>query len=366
MIERYGHGGDVWTAAEMYGIDKNRFLDFSSNMNPLGPPAAVGRIIREEWERELVRYPDPTCRELHAKIASTYGIPASSILAGNGAAELIDLAVRALKPRRVGLLRPCFSEYEEAAEKAGANIVDVPLSEELGFLPDPESEELQRMAEEGDLLFLGHPNNPTGRLLPPAYIEKLLSAGCRLILDEAFIDFSGDEESYSFIRKAPHSDRLFVVRSMTKFYSIPGLRLGFIVAHPEWITAMKKLQVHWSVNGLAQRVGTEVLGDRSFERDTLEWLQRERAWLTGKLAGVGLTVTPSDTNYLLFALPRQAPYSIRELQATMGKREILIRDASTFRGLDTRYGRVAVRLREQNERLIGGLASSLEQLNQNG
>jgi threonine-phosphate decarboxylase len=362
MLEKHGHGGDIWTAAELYGVDKNAFLDFSSNMNPLGPPEVAGGIIQEEWKRELSRYPDPDCRELRAKIADVYGIPAECVLVGNGAAELIDLAVRVLKPAKVGLLRPCFLEYAKAAERAEASVVDLPLAADRNFDPDWQSEELWDRAEQADILFLGHPNNPTGRLLPRPFLNRLMEWDKPVILDEAFIDFSGDEEHLSCIREAAFSERLFVVRSMTKFYTVPGLRLGFIAASPEWIARMKALQVEWSVNGLAQRIGAAVLGDKEYEEATLTWLRSERSWLKEALEQLGFQVTPSDANYLLFRLPSAWPGSIQMLQSRLGKKGIMVRDGSTFVGLDDRYGRTAVRLRKDNVRLIEGLAEALAEL----
>lgn len=361
-LERHGHGGDIWTAAELYGLDKNGFLDFSSNMNPLGPPESAERILREEWRRELARYPDPDCRELRSAIARLYRVPEEAVLAGNGAAELIDLAVRTLAPRTVGLLRPCFSEYAEAAEKAGASTVDLPLREENGFLPDPEDPGVIRGEAASDILFFGHPNNPTGRLLPQAFIRRMLQTGKPLILDEAFIDFSGDEERFSLIREAPLTDKLLIVRSLTKFYTIPGLRLGFIVAHPDLIRRMKRLQVQWSVNALAQRIGIGMLGDRDFEDRTRAWLGTERPWLKERMEQLGLRVTDSDANYLLFRIPDEYGFTVHDLQGAMGRRGILIRDASTFGHLHSQYGRTAVKLREDNVRLVQGLQESIREL----
>ncbi|MDF2924255.1 MAG: cobalamin biosynthesis protein CobQ [Paenibacillaceae bacterium] len=362
MIERFGHGGDIWTAAELYGLDKNGFTDFSSNMNPLGPPAIAGRIIREEWQRELSRYPDPDCRELRARIAGEYDIPMESILAGNGAAELIDLAVRALAPHAVGLLRPCFAEYAKAAQRTGAAVIDIPLSPGNGFVPDSSSAELWNAAGQADVLFLGHPNNPTGQLLPELFLERILAGTQSVILDEAFIDFAREERRCSRIRQAACSEKLFVVRSMTKFYTVPGLRLGFIVAHPGWIRRMKALQVEWSVNGLAQRIGEAVIGDRQYEAATREWLGMERPRLKSELEGLGFHVTDSETNYLLFRMPLGLNRTVQELQQYMGRKGLLIRDASAFPGLGPQYGRTAVRLAEDNRRLIAGLAASLEEM----
>lgn len=358
MLERHGHGGDLWTAAEMFGKSKDEFLDFSSNMNPLGPPAAVQTILRDRW-RDVIAYPDPAVRELIGKLAEKYNIPTESILAGNGAAELIDLAVRVIRPKVTGLARPSFSEYEDAVNKTGGTIREIRLDEADEFTL--QQQEVQEALADSDLLFLGSPNNPTGRLLPQDVRELLARTDKPVILDEAFIDFCPNEQNISLIRQAARSRHLMVIRSMTKFYSIPGLRLGFIVAHPDRIAEMRAQQVHWSVNTLAQLVGAAVLDDDEFERRTHAWLLEERPWLVARLQSLGLIVTPSQTNYLLFSL-RGLRLQVKELQAEMGKRGVLIRDASLFPGLDETYVRVAIRLREDNERLVRELQASILEL----
>ncbi|NOU95695.1 cobyric acid synthase [Paenibacillus sp. LMG 31456] len=358
MLERYGHGGDLWTAAETFGISKDSFLDFSSNMNPLGPPAAAEMILRERW-RDIVAYPDPAVRELRSKLAAKYKVPVEAILVGNGAAELIDLAVRVLRPGVTALARPSFSEYEEAVQKTNGAILEIPLHASHDFLL--QEADVEQALVLADLLFLGSPNNPTGRLLSAPVLERLAASEKPVILDEAFIDFHPDEDSITMIRKAAESRQLMVIRSMTKFYSIPGLRLGFIVAHPDRIREMQHQQVQWSVNTMAQLIGAAVLDDHDYEHRTHKWLAEERPWLSKSLTELGLIVTPSDTNYLLFSL-KQLNVTVKDLQAEMGKRGILIRDASLFPGLDDSYVRVAIRLREHNERMIKELRASLEVL----
>lgn len=359
MLERYGHGGDLTTAAEAYQLPAGEFLDYSSNMNPLGPPSAVERIFREEW-RDIVRYPDPAARQLRQAIARAYGVPEDCILAGNGAAELIDLAVRVLRPKVTGLARPSFIEYEEAVVKSGGAVCELPLTEENDFTLLQEA--VAPHMEGLDALFLGHPNNPTGRLLDPAFIRYVLSQGKTLFLDEAFLDFSEREQELTFVREAAVTEGLVVIRSLTKFYSVPGIRLGFVVACPQLIERMRSLQVPWSVNMIAQRVGAEVLGDHAFAEATRSWLQAERPRLEQALRALGLRVYPSDANYLLFRLPAAARFRVSELQERMGCKGVLIRDAATFAGLDASFGRVAVKLREENERLAAVMEEALQEL----
>lgn len=347
-MERYGHGGDLLTATETYGRPLRDWLDFSSNMNPWGPPEIVGQLMKEHW-RDIAKYPDPAVRRLRRKLSEAYQIPAESILVGNGAAELIDLVVRVLKPEETALARPSFSEYEEAVRKAGGKVSEVYLRRESQF----ELQDAETFASR--TVFLGHPNNPTGRLIPQSVLERLWESGTNMILDEAFIDFAPDESKISWIRRAAESERVQVIRSMTKFYAVPGIRLGFIVAHPDLIRKLAGLQTPWSVNFLAQLIGEAVLDEPAYAKRTRDWLLQERPWLTGELQALGLRVVPGDANFLLAALPDNSGWNVKRLQQAMAGKGILIRDASLFRGLDASYFRIAVRLRPDNERLLQGL-----------
>jgi len=354
QLERYGHGGDLRTAEDAYGIPADEWLDFSSNMNPWGPPEAVGELLRDRW-RDIVRYPDPAVRKLRAKLSTVYGVLADSILVGNGAAELIELAVRLLRPATTLLARPSFSEYEEAVRKIGGNIAEWPLHAEEGFLvPD-----LRQWAQPDRAVFLGHPNNPTGRLVPDETLRGLMQSGAQLFVDEAFMDFVPDEADRSLLREAAVSDRIIVIRSMTKFYAVPGIRLGFLVAHPDRVRRLAALQTQWSVNFLAQLIGEAVLDDHAYAARTREWLAQERPWLTGRLQALGLLVVPSDVNFLLASLPAETGFTAARLQQAMAAHGIMIRDASLFKGLDASYFRVAIRLRRENERLIRALQEVL-------
>ena len=351
-LERYGHGGDLLTATEAYGRPEEGWLDYSSNMNPFGPPEVVGELMRERW-RDIARYPDPAVRGLTSKLSHVYGISKESILVGNGAAELIDLVVRVLRPAETIIASPSFTEYEDAVRKAGSTIVSVPLERDHAF-------ELSVPQEAGGrTVFLGHPNNPTGRIVPARVLDALRQSGTRMILDEAFLDFLPDEEGISYIRHAAESTRIQVIRSMTKFYAIPGIRLGFLVAHPDVVRRLREAQTPWSVNFLAQLIGEAVMDERAYAERTRAWLQEERPWLAGELSRLGLTVFPSDTNFLLVSLPTKSGRDAPQLQSAMASKGILIRDASLFEGLDASYFRLAIRLRKDNERLLRMLKECL-------
>ncbi|WP_162848493.1 threonine-phosphate decarboxylase CobD [Paenibacillus nanensis] len=358
MLERYGHGGDLKSAEESFGLPASSFLDFSSNMNPYGPPAAVFDALLH-YKHDITNYPDPVSRSLRAKLAQRHGIEPDSILVGNGAAELIDLAVRALRPAKAAIAVPCFAEYGDAIRKSGAALYEGRLSAASGFQLD-RSWVSAAIAESGASLYmLGSPNNPTGALIDPALIRELLESGATVIVDEAFMDFVPEEGRFSLLKEAAFRRNLLVLRSMTKFYSIPGIRLGYIVGHPEALAPLRALQVPWSVNSLAQSIGEAVLDDEEFARTSLAWLQEERPFLQRELQSFGLYVHESQTNYLLLRIPDELLMTAAALQREMGKKGVLIRDASKFPGLDDSYIRVAVKRREQNERLIGTLRTIL-------
>ena len=361
MLERFGHGGDLLTAQELYGIGADRFADFSANMNPFGPPPCVADLLRH-YAETIGRYPDPASRGLIRKLALHHGIDERSVIAGNGAAELIELAVRCKAQSVVVIAAPSFAEYGDAARKAGSRIMPLRLNRENGFAVTMELAEqtLSRLRGEGvepgeALWFIGSPNNPTGKLCDPAIIRELLRQGERIVVDEAFMDFIPDARRFSVVEDAAAEERLIVIRSMTKFYAIPGIRLGYAVAAPHVIERLKRLQTPWSVNSLAQQIGEAVLEEHAYRSRTLQWLAEERPWFAGALQTLGLDVIEGAANYILLSVPAHTGYTASSLQSVMGMRGVLIRDASHFEGLSGSYCRVAVRLRSENERLLDAL-----------
>ncbi|GFN31791.1 threonine-phosphate decarboxylase CobD [Paenibacillus xylaniclasticus] len=361
MLERYGHGGDLVTASGLYGIPADQFIDFSSNMNPFGPPDAVHSVIEARW-RELERYPDPAVRGLRSKLARKHGLYEDRILCGNGAAELIELAVRTAplgSGSVIGIVVPGFGEYAEAAHKFGARTIRVPLLEEEGFRLS--EERIMAVAHEAhpDLWLLGSPNNPTGMAVDRELVMKLLDTGALVVIDEAFLDFDPDDEKRTLMREAAERPNLLVIRSMTKFYAIPGIRLGYAVGSAKTIESMRSLQTQWSVNSLAQWIGEAVLDDKLYAKRTRQWLAEERPWLSAALNHLGCKVFESRTNYLLVKLPQEYTANAAELQRQMGARGVLIRDASHFDGLNDRFIRVAVKLRDQNEQLLSAMSDCL-------
>ncbi|WP_274651456.1 threonine-phosphate decarboxylase CobD [Paenibacillus humicola] len=366
MLERFGHGGDLLTAQELYGLEASRYVDFSANMNPLGPPPCVAGLLRS-YADAIGRYPDPASRRLLRKLSQVHGIDERCLIPGNGAAELIELTVRLFAPSVTVIAAPSFAEYADAARKAGSRIAAMRLRRENGFALTPElaRQSLEKLRAEGvrqgeALWLLGSPNNPTGRLCDPAIVRWLTAQGERVVVDEAFMDFIPEEGRFSVLRDAAADERIVVIRSMTKFYAIPGIRLGYAAAAPETIGRLKALQTPWSVNSLAQQIGEAVLEDEGFRSRTLRWLAEERGRLAEGLKAPGFEVFDGAANYLLFSIPAGSGFTASSLQRRLGAGGVLIRDASRFEELDESFCRVAVRLRRDNERLLEELEAALK------
>jgi len=344
------HGGNVYEVARALGIKAADLVDFSANINPLGYPPGAEVAAAEAWE-VMTHYPDRQCQDLKEALAAYHGLSPDEILAGNGSTELIYLVVRALRPRRALIVTPAFSEYEAACRMYQAPVVFHPTAEEDSFT-------LRRPPDLGgaDLVFLANPASPSGALLTPGellpLVEALAASGSYMVLDEAFIDFVEDASLKASLGNFP---RLIILRSFTKFFGIPGLRLGYLMAKPGLTATLAEAQEPWSVNVVAQAVGLACLADQEFMDRSREEVARERDFLLAEMSRLpGLKVFAGKVNYLLAKLTGSGWLASRLRQALL-KHRILIRDASNFRSLDERFIRVAVRRREENEQLLRAL-----------
>ncbi|MFD2611062.1 threonine-phosphate decarboxylase CobD [Paenibacillus gansuensis] len=355
MLETYGHGGDLETAAQRFGIAREELLDFSANINPLGPPPNVTEAIIEGLS-SIIHYPDPGHRRLNQLLAARLGLQPECIIVGNGAAECMALALLGLNAGTVGIAVPCFSEYGQLAVQFGAKVLTAAGTAEQGFIPALAN--LRRLIAASDAVFLGSPNNPTGTVYSLGILHELVELaeehGTYLIMDEAFIDFIPPEERITLLPELHRYPHLILIHSMTKFYAIPGLRLGYAAAHPETAAKLRGKQVTWSVNALALLAGEACLGGglEDYEQRTRELIKRQREWLVTQLSTpeLGLRIWPSAANFLLLRLPET--WTASEFQQSMGRRGIMIRSCAMYEGLTPQDIRVAVRSAEDNIRLV--------------
>jgi len=349
------HGGNLRRLAEKAGRPRESLLDFSANINPLGPPESLRPVISRTLE-EVIHYPDPQSGELAEAIARSFGLAPDQVVLGNGSTELIFALPRALNMTRALIPAPCYVDYSRAAAMAGLKVDFVPLSEEQDFALSCQA--LQDQVRAGDLVILGVPNNPTGSCPDPASIRALAAANPEafFLLDEAFADFvPGLGTGFD-----PSLDNLGVVRSMTKFYAIPGLRLGFGL-FPFGAAPLIRDQVPpWSVNVLAQAVGLDALGQLDYADRTRSLVSVERDRLQRSLEQVpGLRIFPGRANYLFGKVESPSVTAGDLAEGMLKDHGIPIRVCDNYHGLDERYFRVAVKAGQENERLVAALADVL-------
>lgn len=303
----------------------------------------------------VVNYPDPEARGLREAIASAYGVHEEEIVLGNGAAELFYCFFYTMRPKRVLLPVPSFSEYERAARAAGAEIRYIPLAKEQGFAFDLKS--AAERLDDADAIVLCSPNNPTGRLLKRqelcAFLEEAEGRGVWVVMDESFLDFREDREEYTVRRLVKRYPHLFVVQSMTKFFALPGLRLGFGIIEPKMCRRLEAGKDVWNVNFLAQMAGIAALSDQEYQEETRSFIREEKGFLASELAKFsGVEVFAPSVNFIFFRLQQGTSFLQRILSA-LRKRGILLRDCSNYSGLDGAYLRTAVRSHAENEQLLG-------------
>ena len=344
------HGGNLGRAMEKYSLSLDEIIDFSANINPLGFSSKIREAIIKNLDR-LSHYPDPECKEAKKEISAYFKIDYENIILGNGSTELIYLIVQTLKPKKVLIPAPTFCEYERALNNNNVSINFYKLKEKQEFLVS--LDEIIPQLAGIDLVFLCNPNNPIGTFLPKKEMLTLVKEVQRrkifLVLDEAFIDLYEED---SLIKEVKNYDHLIILRSLTKFYGLPGLRIGFAASSPKLIKRLEAQKIPWSVNCLAQIAVREMLRDEKFISKSKSFLLEEKEFFYQELSNVeGLKVHKPSANFIFIKL--LGNISHEQLMEQLAKKGILIRDCSNFRGLEKgNFIRVAVRTRKENIKLL--------------
>jgi threonine-phosphate decarboxylase len=352
------HGENIYEVAARQGLDPLKIIDFSASINPLGlSPKARKRILKEGLAAVL-HYPDTQCCELRQALAEYHRIPEDRILPGAGSTEFVYSIPRILELNRVLLVTPACSEYENTLEirERTPRVYFFETREEDGFELTVEGL-LLALTQEYDALYLCNPNNPTGILTEKKDLLRVLARAERentwFILDEAFIDFVPEE---SLLREAAFSSRIIILRSLTHFFAMPGLPVGYVVCNPEVIRRFEEEKKPWAVNALAQIAAVESLRDKSYVDRTLAYIREEREYLTLGLQGIpGFIPYPGSANYLLVQLHPSLNLTAAELREKLIPRGHLIRDCQSFHHLGPFFFRVAVRTRKENQALLRSL-----------
>ena len=376
------HGGNIYKIFREKNIKE--ILDYSSNINPYGIPESLKKRITENLEI-LERYPDPDYIELRQKLAHLNKVDISNIILGNGATEIIFLFMKVINPKKILIAAPTFGEYERAV-KATERVEDSSILGNSNKKKDDENScgkqkikieyfELKEnndfklnihnlkneLEKKYDLLIICNPNNPTGKFLKLDETEEILKEcnkyNTKLFIDEAFIDFLKDGTKESIINTKENKQNLFVTRAFTKFFAIPGLRLGYGIYFDKKLEKrISEKKEPWSVNNIAEIAGLTVLDDTEYIEKTLKWITEEKTYVYEKLNEIsGIKPYKTEVNFITVKIDEKlfsGGLNVKLLREKMLEQGILIRDASNFNFLDERFFRLAIKDRENNDRVI--------------
>jgi threonine-phosphate decarboxylase len=343
------HGGRVYEAARRWGIEPQQVLDFSANINPLGPPQGVLSAIENALAPVNLRvYPD--AHTFVTALADRHRLMPDQIVIGSGGASLIFAVMHAILPRRVLVLEPAFGEYSRASAAVKAEVAIQVMSEGNGFIPDFVGLVVAVKERQFDLVILNSPHNPTGALYPRDALLSLIHAAeehnVTVLLDEAFTDYAPQA---SLVSLAATESHLIVLRSLTKFYAMPGIRIGYAVSNAKLAGRIKSQIDPWSVSTVGLEAGVAALVEDEFGEESFRLNAFAREEFAGALRSIGLEVLPSATNFLLAKLPHG---SAADLQSSLESKRILIRRCDSFNGLSDDFIRLAVLSSSDNERLV--------------
>lgn len=349
------HGADINSAAELYGLEADKIIDFSSNINPF-IVYSMDKIV-VAGVGSLQKYPDIKYRRLRKNIADYLGVDDSQVIPGNGATEIIYLLMRNLSGR-LAIINPTFSEYRKGAEIAGLSVVDFVMDWKKDFKLD--LDEIYRRKDEFDSIFICNPNNPDGSVRE---IKKLLEfaekEGKLLIVDETFIEFADSEKYRSLVNMVEKSKNLFIIRAVTKFFGIPGIRLGYgISSNRELLQKMYDEKEPWTINSFADSASDFIFKEEEYIRKSKEYFSKERVCMINEINKIdGIKAFNSDANFILVRFENRNVLDVKE--NLLKRAGLLIRDASNFIGLDSSFARVAIKNHEQNTVLVDALRSVL-------
>lgn len=347
------HGGNIEELSRVYNIDKSKLLDFSANINPLGISNKVRESLIDAIKEARV-YPDIKYHNLKSEISKFEGIDLEDIALGNGAAESIFNLVRALKPRKALIPAPTFSEYEEAVLSSGGEVKYYLLKEDDDF--NIGENILDYIDKDINIVFICNPNNPTGKLTEKDTIVKILEKAyinnAFVVLDESFLDFIKDYNKYSVKEFLFKYNNLVIIKSLTKIFAIPGIRIGYtLTKNKELLEEINKVTSPWNINIFAEKATIAALNEKEYISETVKYIEEERDYLYSKLNSFKtLKVFKPSVNYIMFKSLVEI-----DLKEELLKKNIVIRSCSSYIGLDESYYRIAVRTREENERIINGL-----------
>ena len=350
------HGGNISLAMKKYGLTQGKLIDFSASINPLGIPDSIKKAIKKALNYAHV-YPDPDYTQLKRSLAKFYNVNSEVILPDNGSVSLIYLIPQALGIKKPLIPLPTFSEYEKATLLHKARPLFIPPKHDFIF----DTNDIIKFLKGRDSFYLCNPNNPTGLSMAKEEILKIIQKardmGIIVILDEVFIEFTDKPDRNSLIAESSKFKNLIILRSLTKYFALAGLRLGLAIAGRDIISRLKKYQPPWPVNNLSAQAAMAFLKEDRYIKYSHTFMQEEREFLFSSLSNLNpLRVWKPSANFI-FCKIKDKNINSSKLRVRLARRGILIRDCRNFRGLNNTFFRVAVRTRPENEKLIRELRS---------
>lgn len=356
FVARDEHGGNLYAAVRKSGGELESYLDYSANINPLGLPASVRQAMLSEIDR-TIHYPDADAAAFKAAVSEFYRVPVEMITAGNGAVELLYVLNHVLRPDHILVPAPTFSEYERAARAARAEVAYFYLDEAQNFkIPVREFCAAMKTAQ---IVFIANPNNPTGVLLTKDELKFILTQAREndiiVVVDESFIDFLLEDSSYTCRSLLAEFENLVILHSLTKFYAIPGLRLGFMLANPRLTSCLHLAKDPWNVNSIAQAAGVAALGDTVYRENSRKMMAEAGTCFYREISAIsGYKPYKPSVNYMLLNIAASGLTSAEFCQRLFAVK-MLARDCSNYPGLSSDYIRLAIKLPEQNQRMLTAL-----------
>ncbi|UCE83028.1 MAG: threonine-phosphate decarboxylase [Deltaproteobacteria bacterium] len=350
------HGGDPERELKRFGIDAREVLDFSVNVSPLGVPAEVKAIWNELWQ-EIGHYPSVDGQGVVRYYQERFGLDSTRVLAGNGSTEFIYLTPRALALRKVVVINPSFHDYTRASLAVGAELISVQLETEEGF-GAPSFSVLEEALADADALFVGNPNNPTSTVFPRELLLELSATFPTkwLLVDEAFVQFLDQPEAITIVQQEPPPANILIFHSLTKFFALPGLRLGAVISHPDVISRLRPLKEPWSVNRVAEKVALKLIECVDYEKKLANLIRRERPRVFDKMKKIaGFQAFQPAANFLLARWTQTA--DLDDFLSFMLRSGIHFRDCRNFPGLEDNFFRMAIRQGEENDRVLSLMRS---------
>ncbi|SDH09313.1 L-threonine O-3-phosphate decarboxylase [Alteribacillus persepolensis] len=324
--------------------------DFSVNTNPYGPPPGLQQQLME-WTKTVFYYSDPNHQQVRQHLAEKLDIYQNNVLPGNGGAELIFAAARLFANKKVVLMEPTFTEYKQALQANGADVISFQTTEQTNW--QWTFEQIEPYISKADGIWLCHPNNPTGTAVWQEELQQLIDYGQQqkkwVVIDEAFYDFQ--EEPVSYHHKLRDNRYLLLLRSMTKMYAVPGLRLGYILAAEDVIHTLASFLPPWNMNSIAEKAMLYLLEQEDFVKNTVQQIEKEKQRVINELQQLDrLKVFPSAVNFYL--LRQQDKRDVKPLLTYMAKEGLHARHTYHFPGLEGRYIRLAVKTEKENNQLL--------------